>query len=244
MGSDSIFISIVIPTYNEESRIDESLDKIMKYMENQGHRYEIILVDDGSCDNTVDVVKIFSAGNKNMRLIQNERNRGKGYSIRKGVLDAKGGYILFSDADLSTPIEEIEKLLKYLEEGYEVTIGSRDLPDSDIRLRQPFYREFSGKIFNRIARSITLLGIRDTQCGFKCFKKDAAKTIFSRQRLDGFSFDVETLYIAKKRGYKIKEVPVVWINSNPSSVSLGRDSIQMLIDLLKIRMNECMGRYS
>lgn len=243
-GSDSIFISVIIPTYNEESRIGESLSKITNYMENQGHRYEIILVDDGSCDNTVDAVKIFSAKNRDMRLIQNERNVGKGYSVKKGVLDANGEYILFSDADLSTPIEEIEKLLKYLEEGYEVTIGSRDLPDSDVRLRQPFYREFSGKIFNLIARSITLLGIRDTQCGFKCFKKDAAKTIFSRQRLDGFSFDVEILYIAKKMRYKIKEVPVVWINSNPSSVSLSKDSIQMFIDLLKIRINECIGRYS
>lgn len=241
--SNEIFLSVVIPTYNEERRIEESLNKIARYMEGHNFRYEIIIVDDGSYDKTVDIVKNFSTKNKSINLILNEKNRGKGYSVKKGILEANGGYILFSDADLSTPIEEIEKLLKYLQQGYDVAIGSRGVPDSDVRVHQPVYREFSGKIFNLIVRSTTLLEIRDTQCGFKCFKKDAAKAIFKRQRLDGFSFDVEILYIAKKLGYKIKEVPVVWINSDSSRVSLIKDSIQMFIDLLRIRLNDFKGVY-
>lgn len=237
-------LSVVIPAYNEEERIDNSLNTIIRYMENRGYRYEIIVVNDGSTDKTVDIVKNFSVRNKNINLILNEKNMGKGYSVKKGILESNGEYILFSDSDLSTPIEEIEKLIRYLQEDYDIAIGSRALPNSDVQIHQSFHRELMGKIFNLITRILTLMDIKDTQCGFKCFKKDAAKNIFRRQIINGFSFDVEILYIAKKLGYKIREVPVVWLNSNSTRVNLIKDSIRMFIDLLRIRINDYMGRYS
>lgn len=231
----SVFLSIVIPAYNEEKRIEETLEKILNYLKTKNYQYEIIVVDDGSSDNTVKVLETIAKENKNIFILKNEQNSGKGYSVRKGVLESKGDYILFSDADLSTPIEEVEKLLHWLNQGFDVTIGSRGLKESDIKIHQPFYRELMGKFFNFLVQTLLIKGIKDTQCGFKCFKKDATKEIFKRQKIDGFGFDVEILYIAKKLNYKIKEVPVTWLNSPNSKVSPIKHSLEMFKDILKIK---------
>ena len=235
-------MSVVIPAYNEEDRIARSLEAISEYLEGAGYRYELVVVDDGSEDETVVVVNNLAI--KNLDLIKNGVNRGKGYSVRRGILHCKGNIILMSDADLSTPIEEIEKLLDaILAEGYQVAIGSRGLPDSDVRVHQSWQRENMGKVFNLFIRTLVMGRIRDTQCGFKCLGAKAAKTIFSRGRLNGFSFDVEALFIGRKLGYKIKEIGVVWINSPASRVHILRDPIQMFIDLWKIRWWDLRGRY-
>jgi dolichyl-phosphate beta-glucosyltransferase len=231
-------ISVVIPAYNEELRISKTIEKISLYL---GGRfdYEIIVVDDGSKDKTALVVE----GLRSVRLIRNRQNIGKGYSVRRGILEAKHRLILMSDADLSTPIEEIEKLLPFIEEGFDIAIGSRGLKESDIEVRQPWYREGMGKIFNLFVRSLVIGGIKDTQCGFKLMKGDAAKKIFERCRINGFGFDVEALFIARKMNLMIKEVPIRWINSPNSRVRLVGDPIRMFFDLLRIRANWFMGRY-
>ncbi len=228
-------LSIVIPAYNEAFRIGRTLGRISDYMKERDSLYEVIVVDDGSNDHTIRVVGEFMEKNPAISLLQNGVNRGKGYSVRRGVLYSRGRFILMSDADLSTPIEEIEKLYKELDEGYDISIGSRALSDSVILKRQPWYRQLMGKTFNKFVQGIAIKGIRDTQCGFKLFKGDAARVVFSRQRIDRFAFDVEALYLAKRMGFSISEVPVVWKNSPDSKVSIFRDSLQMLKDIAKIR---------
>ena len=242
--TSKLFLSIIIPAYREEDTLGDSYSTIVGYLKNKGYAYEILIVVDGSPDKTPDIAKDIASKDARVRVLVNEKNRGKGYSVRKGMLAASGEYLLFTDADLSTPIEEMDKLLPSLKGGYDVAIGSRALPGSRIKIHQPFYREYSGRVFNLIMRLVTFLDIKDTQCGFKCFTKKAAADVFKRQTLDGFTFDVEDLYIAKKLGYKIKEVPVVWMNSESSTVSFIKHSIQMFIDLLLIRLNDLKGRYS
>lgn len=226
-------ISIVIPAYNEERRIKQTLQKILKFFKKKNIEFEIIVVSDGSADNTVKIVRSFK--NKLIRIIDYKRNYGKGYCVRKGMLEAKGDIILFSDADLSTPIKEIDKFITYFDQGYDVVIGSRVLKDSDIKIRQPFYREWLGRIFNFVVQMIAIKGIKDTQCGFKAFTHSAAKKIFNLQKLNGFSFDVEALYIGEKLGYRIKEVGVTWVNSDSSKVNPLKDSIKMFKDVIKIK---------
>lgn len=237
-------ISVVIPAYREEGTLRDTFSKITGYLANKGNPYEILIVVDGSPDKTLEIAKEIATKDSNVKVLINERNRGKGFSVKRGMLEAAGDYVLFTDADLSTPIEELDKLLFALRQDCDVAIGSRALPGSQIKIHQPFYREYSGRAFNLIMRLITFLNIKDTQCGFKCFTKKAAKDVFKRQMLDGFSFDVEDLYIAKKLGYRIKEVPVVWINSESTTVSFIKHSIQMFIDLLRIRLNDYKSRYS
>ncbi|MBN2251910.1 MAG: glycosyltransferase family 2 protein [Candidatus Altiarchaeota archaeon] len=238
------YVSVVVPAYREEKRIEETCRKIAGFFGEQKLSYEIIVVDDGSRDNTAGILEGCMKKDPALKVLQNEINRGKGYSVKRGILEASGGFILFTDADLSTPLEESDKLLGFLQKGFDVAIGSRALPGSDVRVHQPFYREYSGRIFNFMVRLMTSIGLKDTQCGFKCFRKNAAKNIFSRQTLDGFSFDVEDLYIAKKLGYRIKEVPVVWLNSGSTTVSFIKDAIQMFTDLLRIRINDHRGKYN
>jgi dolichyl-phosphate beta-glucosyltransferase len=233
-------ISIVIPAYNEEKRIKKSLIRIIAYLKSKSSKYEIIVVDDGSTDNTSKIVRGL---NKNIRILQNKRNKGKGYSVKKGVLAARYRIILFTDADLSTPIEELGQFVKYTNDGYDVVFGSRNLKSSKIKESQPFYRQLMGKTFPLLVNAITSLNFKDTQCGFKLFKAQAAKEIFSRQTIEGFAFDAEILFIANKLEYRIKEAPVVWSNSKESKVSPLKDSIKMSIDLLKIRLNELSGKY-
>lgn len=233
-------LSVVIPAYNEGQRINSSVETILNYLKNKKIKFEIIVVDDGSKDNTVGIVK--GIKDKRVRIIKNGRNYGKGYSVRNGVLHSKYKYVLFSDADLSTPINMLDRFIKYLDD-YDIVIGSRALRDSDVQIKQPFYREFMGKTFNKIVRLLTVRGIKDTQCGFKLFKSDIAKKIFERAILDGFGFDVEILYIAKLSGIKIAEVPVVWRNSGLSKVRPIKDTVRMFRDLFRIKVNKINGRY-
>lgn len=234
---------MVIPAYNEEKRLMPTLHKISEYLSRQGFSYEIIAVDDGSSDNTLKIMKEFAGSNEHVFVLSNGHNRGKGYTVRNGMLAAHGQYVFFTDADLSTPIDEIEKCLPYLKNGYDVVIGSRSLPDSDIVIHQPWYRETMGKVFNLLVNMVLLKGIIDTQCGFKGFKREAAQKIFSRCMIDGFSFDVEALYLARKCNFKIKEVPIRWENSTLSKVSPIKHSLQMFKDLLGLKIKDLQGYY-
>ncbi len=235
-------ISVVIPAYNEELRIPAALRSAAGYLGAMGD-YEIIVVDDGSTDKTARVCGDFFKKNGRGRVIKNKKNSGKGASVRRGILAAEGDIILFSDADMSTPIEEIGKLMGALDEGADIAIGSRALKQSDIRVHQPFLRESMGKCFNLIVRTAVLGGIMDTQCGFKLFKRGCARDIFRMSRLDKFAFDVEALFIGRMLGYKIKEVPVVWVNSPASRVNVLSDPLRMLADVLRIRFFQISGGY-
>ncbi len=224
-------LSVIIPAYNEEARLGNTLSLITQYLRNTNLTYEIIVSDDGSQDKTIEVAKSF----EDVKVISDGRNYGKGAAVRRGMLSANGEYRLFTDADLSTPIYEIEKLTKYIKDGYDVCIGSRAVDYRLIKKHQPFYREFMGKTFNKIVQMLVVKGIKDTQCGFKCFSEQAATDIFNRAQINGFSFDVEILFLAKKLNYKIKEVGVEWYNDERTTVSPIRDSIKMFIEILKIR---------
>jgi len=239
----TIHLSVVIPAYNEAERIGDTLKKIYEYFLTRDYRYEIIVVDDGSTDDTRRVVKKIAREIPFVRLLENGVNRGKGYSVKAGVVNSHGEIILFSDADLSTPIQEVDKLADWLGMGCDIAIGSRALPGSEILVRQPRPREFMGKVFNRLVQLLTISGIRDTQCGFKVFKKEAARVLFEKQTVWGFGFDVEILFIASKSGYRIKEIPIKWVNSPDSQVNIMKDSFTMLCDLVRIRIQYLTGKY-
>jgi dolichyl-phosphate beta-glucosyltransferase len=229
-------ISIIIAAYNEENRITLSLFKIKDYMHNQGLDHEIIVVDDGSNDRTSEVVRGVTPDIPHLRVIRYEVNRGKGYALKTGVLASKGDVVLLSDADLSTPIEELSKLLPLIKDNScEVVIGSRALILSDIVKKQPWWRQNMGKIFNKIVKFIVLDDFQDTQCGFKIFSGDIGRSLFRESVVERFAYDVEILARAKKKGYRIQEVPIRWINSPESRVNPLKDSFQMVFDLLKIR---------
>lgn len=228
-------LSVVIPAYNEEARLGNTLDAVMQFLKSQSYPSEIIVVDDGSRDNTVNLAAQKLQGFPSS-VVQYGANRGKGYAVKQGMMKAEGEFILFSDADMSTPIEEASRFLDLLKnQGYDVVIGSRALEDSDVQIRQNIFRQAIGVIFNRLARLLSFRGIHDSQCGFKCFRRDAAKDLFGRQKLDGFSFDAEILYLAQTRGYKIFEAPVIWRNSAQTRVQLLTDPLNMFLDLLRIR---------
>jgi dolichyl-phosphate beta-glucosyltransferase len=242
--SKPIYISVVIPAYNESKVISETLNKLTDYFDNKPYLFEFIIVNDCSTDQTAELVRNLSVAKPYIRLINNESNQGKGFSVKKGVLAARGNYILFKDADLSTPLIEVEKMLLLLADGYDLVIGSRALAGSKLILKQHWLRQLMGKTFNIFVKLLVFNGINDTQCGFKCFKKEAAQRIFSLQRLRRFCFDVEILYIAKKLGFKIKEVPVSWSNRSDSRVKIYHDSLSMFGDLFKIKVNSMLGRYN
>lgn len=225
-------ISLIIPVFNEEERIAKSLEKIIFFFKSNNFNYEIIVVNDGSTDNTLGELEKFS---KEVKILSYKPNRGKGSAVRTGMLSAKGEIRVFSDADLSTPIYEIYKLLEKINKGADVCIGSRAIDPSLIMLHQPFYREFMGKTFNKFVKFLVLKGIDDTQCGFKGFTANAAEKIFAHSKIDGFSFDVEILYLAKKFGFKIEQVPVEWYNDRRTKVNPIRDSLKMFFELFKIK---------
>lgn len=227
-------LSVVVPAYNEEKRLPQTLNEVLAFLKCQSYESEIVLSDDGSLDRTVTLAREILEGFPH-QILTTPRNRGKGYAVRQGMLAANGRYILFTDADLSTPIEEVSRFLTCLEKDQDVVIGSRALPGSRVEIHQNFLREAMGKIFNRIARIFTFKGIYDSQCGFKCFRRDAARRLFSEQKLDGFSFDVEIVYLAQKAGLRILEIPVTWRNSAQSRVEVLRDPLRMFWDVLKIR---------
>ena len=230
-------ISIVIAAYNEEQRIGESLLKVRNYLDGQDLEYEIIVVDDGSMDNTKQVVEDYVPEITNLKIISYPKNKGKGYALKQGVLASKGELVLASDADLSTPIEELSSLLPLISNHeYDVVIGSRALKTSTIIIKQPWWRQGMGKIFNRIVTLLVLEGFNDTQCGFKLFSGEAARSLFKGARIDRFAYDVEILAMARKKDYRILEIPIRWINSPASKVHPIFDSLQMLFDLIKIRL--------
>ncbi len=229
-------VSIIIGAYNEEKRLTKTLRAIHAYLTDRKTAYEIIVVNDGSTDRTAAVVAELTPHIPNLRLIGYERNRGKGYALRTGVLASKGDVVLVSDADLSTPIEELDTLLPYLSE-HGVVIGSRALALSRIIVRQPWWRKGMGKTFNRIVKLLIMDDFQDTQCGFKLFSGTAARDLFRDARIDRFAYDVEILALAKKKGYRIAEVPIKWLNDPDSKVSPVRDSLKMLIDLIRIRFS-------
>ena len=226
---------MVIPAYNEGRRLPPTLEKIQRYL--SGRPYEIVVVDDGSSDDTA--ARAAAAG---VTVLSNEGNRGKGYSVRRGMLQARGDRRLMTDADLSTPIEELDRLMKKMDEGYDVVIASRALPESNVEVRQPWYRENSGRLFNFCVRLVALPGLQDTQCGFKLFRAEAAEKAFAPSRLDGFSFDVEALFIARRRGFRIAEVPVTWRNDEATRVGTFKGAVAFA-DLARIRMNDWRGAY-
>jgi dolichyl-phosphate beta-glucosyltransferase len=226
-----------MPAFNEAARLPRALERIASYLAGRPGGYELLVVDDGSTDATAE-----GAAAAGATVLRNETNRGKGFAVRRGMRAARGARRLMTDADLSTPIEELGRLAARMDEGYDVVIGSRALPGSRIEVRQPFYRENMGRLFNLFVRALAVPGLRDTQCGFKLFTAAAADAVFSTARLDGFCFDVEALFLARKRGYRIAEVPVVWRNDAASRVSLLRGFLAFP-DLLRIRANNWSGRY-
>ena len=229
-------MSIVIPAYNEEKRIAGSLLETCAYMNDFGLEYEIIVVDDGSSDGTGRTVDHIAMHVRNVRLVRYEKNRGKGHALRTGVLGTKGDLILVMDADLSTPMEELRKLMPYLSEGgFDIAIGSRALALSDIIKKQPWWRRGMGKMFNKIVKAIVIGGFNDTQCGFKLFRGVVGRNLFGEAKINRFAYDVEILALARKKGYGIQEVPIRWINSPESKVDPVKDSLQMLADLVRIR---------
>lgn len=237
MDNEPIRLSVVIPAYNEADRIGPSLQRVWDYLRARygAGGFEIIVVDDGSRDNTVAVVEEFRTRAPELRLVNFPQNRGKGAAVRAGMVAAKGEAVLFSDADLSTPIEEVEEALRLLVEGGDVVIGSRALAGSQILVRQERLRESMGRLFNRIIRILFQVPFRDTQCGFKLFRREAAHAVFQLARIDGFAFDVEAILIALQLGYAVCEMPVRWINDPASRVTLLRHPAQMLADLWRIR---------
>ena len=235
--SQDITLSVVIPAYNEEKTLPEALRRISAYLELKKISWEVVVVNDGSRDQTYDVLLKYIQEHPGqiIKILTFDPNHGKGFAARQGMLAAKGRYVLLTDADMSSPIKETDKLIKALENGHEVAIASRAVRAPGCDVRQSFKRRLSGRIFNLFVQNLVLPGIRDSQCGFKCFTNEAAQKIFSAQKLDGFAFDVEALYLARRLGYKIAEVPIMWSEGKNSKIRLLRDPFFMIGDLLKIK---------
>ena len=235
--------SIVFPAYNESERITASLDQVLKHISAERWDAEVIVVNDGSRDNTADIVRRYAAQHPIVSLIENPGNRGKGYSVRNGVLHANGEYILFSDSDLSSPIREASKLFSALRDGADVAIGSRWLNPELMTERQSIFRQFVGRVFNLLNRIILGLKFKDTQCGMKAFTRDAAHQIFPRQTIDRWGFDPEILFVARKLGYKTVEIGVEWAHDDRSKINPIVDGMKMFTEMLQIRWNSLSGKY-
>lgn len=233
-------LSVVIPAYNEARRLPLTLRRLREWLAAGSARHEIVVVDDGSTDGTSQAAR--EAGGESLVLLRHEPNRGKGYAVRRGMLTATGARRLMTDADLSTPIGELPRLMAELDRGFDVAIGSRAVPGATIEVHQSAYREVMGRAFNRLVQALLLPGLHDTQCGFKLFSAGAAQAVFAACRLDGFSFDVEALFVARRRGLRIAEVPVVWRNDAATRVGLGGGGAAFA-DLLRIRLAARRGIY-
>ena len=242
MSPEAPELSIIIPSYNEEVRLPATLTRIAAYTRSSNRAIVVIVVDDGSRDNTVAVAEKFRSEIPSLRVVSNGKNRGKGYSVRHGMQEARGNIVLFTDADLSAPIEEVEKLLPAMT-THDVAIGSRAMDRSQITVHESRFREFAGIIFNKIVRLILWLPFVDTQCGFKAFNRVPCKIIFEQQTIERFGFDPELLYLARHHGLRSVEISVRWGHSPATKVSMMRDSIQMFIDVFVIRWNSLTGKY-
>jgi len=236
--------SIVIPAYNESARIPATLHSVIACVRANSWPAEIIVVNDGSTDSTAQLVLEIAVEAPEVRLVQNPGNRGKGYSVRSGILQAVGEIVMFTDSDLSAPIEEADRLFAAIAAGADIVIGSRWLATSRQTHRQPLYRQFFGRCFNAVCRMVMRLPFADTQCGFKAFTRSAAKTVFQLQTIERWGFDPEILFIALKRGFKVVEVPVSWAHDERSRMSYLKDGLQMLRELCSIRWNALLGRYN
>jgi dolichyl-phosphate beta-glucosyltransferase len=232
-------LSLVIPAFNEAARLPRTLERVRAFLDARPGGYEILVVDDGSSDATAEIAR---AAGASVRVLRHEPNRGKGYAVRRGMLAATGARRLMTDADLSTPIEELARLEGEIDRGCDVAIGSRAVAGARIEVRQPLYREAMGRLFNLLVQLLLLPGLKDTQCGFKLFTAAAAEAAFGACRLDGFSFDVEALYVARRRGLRVVEVPIVWRNDAATRVGIGGGSAAFL-DLLRIRLAALRGGY-
>jgi glycosyltransferase involved in cell wall biosynthesis len=234
------FLSIVVPAYNEAGRIRDTLERLCDFKESKPYSIELMVVDDGSTDHTVEAVAKFPG----VRLIRNDRNHGKGFTVRHGVLEARGELVLFTDADLSTPIKEADKLVSALQSsGADAAVGSRGLQRELIGIHQPWPREMAGRFFNLLVRAFTGLRVHDTQCGFKLFKRSSTRRAFERMRVERFGFDPELLFLIERGGGRIVEVPVRW-NDNPATkVRFLRDATRMFLDLIALRWRSLMGKY-
>ncbi|HKW19427.1 MAG TPA: dolichyl-phosphate beta-glucosyltransferase [Terriglobales bacterium] len=235
--------SIIIPAYNEGARLGATLDRVLRYVSERGWDAEVIVVNDGSSDNTADLVTQRAKMNAVLRLIENPGNRGKGYSVRNGMLKANGELLLFTDADLSAPIEQADKLFAAVESGADVAVGSRWLQPNLQAHRQSLLRQFYGRSFNLVLRILLGLKFKDTQCGFKAFRRDAAGKLFLLQTIDGWGFDAELLYVAHRIGMKVREIPVVWSDAEGTRIHPLRDGLKMITEVLVIRWNALNGKY-
>ncbi len=238
---NKLFLSIIIPAHNEAQRLPPSLEKIDTFLQQQNFPSEVIVVENGSADGTFQIAKAFEQKMPKLRVFHEEA-RGKGLAIKRGMLEAQGEYRFLCDADLSMPIEQVNRFLPPSLESVDVAIGSREVAGAQ-RFNEPPYRHFIGRIFNTMVRLLVLPGLQDTQCGFKCFRDEVAEMVFPLQHLDGMSFDAEVLYIARKKGFKIVEVPIDWYHDPDSRVRLVKDSLRMGWDLLSIRWRDLMGKY-
>ena len=238
----SLDLSIVIPAYNEERRLPETLRRIRAYLEAKRAEAEVVVVDDGSTDLTAAIVMETSTVWPALRLVRNEKNTGKGYAVRHGVLEARGHMVLFTDADLSAPIEEADKLLDALG-PYAIAIGSRAIDRSLIEVHESRFREVAGIIFNKIVRAVTWVSFEDTQCCFKAFLRAPTRIVFEQQRMSWFGFDPEILFLAKRHGLRVVEIPVRWAHNPDTKIKVFSDSLRMLGELLQLRWNWLLGRY-
>jgi glycosyltransferase involved in cell wall biosynthesis len=236
-------LSIVIPAYNEAARIELTLERVMSCVAAQAWDAEVLVVDDGSTDTTPQIVERWMQDHPRLHLVKNDGNRGKGYSVRNGLLQAAGEVVMFTDADLSAPMEEAERLMAALADGADVAIGSRWMDKARQTIHQPLYRRFFGRCFNWVTRTVMGLPFKDTQCGFKAFKRPAAQVIFRLQRIERWGFDPEILFIARKLGYEVREVPVTWGHDERSRMSYLKDGMKMLEEMAIIRGNSVAGRY-
>lgn len=241
-GPASIFLSIIIPAYNEAGRIEKTIRDINRYLEQKKYSHEIIVVNDGSSDETAALVRRLSAKLPALRLLDNLENCGKGKVVKQGMLAAKGRFSLFTDADNSTGIEQFDRLLPYLEKGFDVVLGSRALEESQIKVSQPTYRVLMGKLGNKVIRLLAAPGIKDSQCGFKAFSRTAREKIFPRLKTKGWGFDIEVLALARSYGFRIKEVGIEWVN-DPCSHFKARDYLKVFREIIFIRWNLFFKRY-
>ena len=235
--------SIVIPAYNEKQRIESTLEKVVAHIATMAWTAEVIVVNDGSRDSTPEIVREWAHRNPIIRLVENPGNRGKGYSVRHGMMEASGDVVLFTDADLSSPIYEANKLIEAIKQGADIAIGSRWLRAELQTERQPLYRQLFGRIFNLLLRIILGLRFKDTQCGLKAFTQRASQAIFPRQRIERWGFDPETLFLANKTGMVTVEVPVEWAHDDRSKINPVQDGIKMFLELIRVRWNDLTGKY-